>query len=88
MKVIENRLRKLERANPDDDFVRLPDDLSLWTHEHIDGLVRWIEDVGDAGPFPGRIGCISLHPSPLDDLSPSTLKALVEFLVESLETYE
>ncbi len=47
MKRIENRLTKLEQAHLANNFVRLLDDLSLWTEEHIEGLARWCESAGD-----------------------------------------
>ena len=82
MKGIETRLSKLEQARPDDDFVRLPDDLSLWTDAHWKGMAQWYECNGDVGHTTVRNGRIVLRPSPLDALSLDTLKALHDALVE------
>ena len=82
MKAIENRLTKLEQAHPANNFVRLPDDLSLWTEEHIEGLARWYESVGDVRPVDER------SPGPLDDLSLESLMELADVLDESVEAGE
>ncbi len=82
MKGVETRLSKLEQARPDDDFVRLPDDLSLWTEAHWKDMAQWCECNGDIGHTTDGNGRIVLRPSPLDALSPDTLKALRDALVE------
>ena len=82
MKVIETRLSKLELARPDDDFVRLTDDLRLWTEAHWKDMAQWYECNGDVGHTTDRNGRIVLRPSPLDALSPDTLKAFRDALVE------
>ncbi len=81
MKAIENRLIKLE-AHTANNFVRLPDDLNLWTEEHIEGLARWYESAGDVR----SVGIRS--PGPLDDLSLETLMELLDALDELAEAGE
>ena len=71
------RDRDLEQAHPANNFVRLPDDLSLWTEEHIEGLARWYESADDVRPVDKR------SPGPLDDLSLETLVELADVIDES-----
>ncbi len=72
----------LEQAHTANNFVRLPDDLSLWTEKHYEGLARWYESAGDVRPVDER------SPGPLDDLSLETLKELLDVLDELAEAGE
>ncbi len=76
------RDRDLEQVHPANNFVRLPDDLNLWTEKHYEGLARWYESAGDVRSVGKR------SPGPLDDLSLETLMALLDVLDELEEAGE